>query len=145
MRVMVIVKATKGSEAEEVPTEPLLTEMTKYNEALVEAGVMLAGEGLHPSAKGKRVVFSGGRKTVVDGPFSNTEELVAGFWLWQVDSMEHALEWARRCPDPMPGEAASILEIRPVHETEDFGDEMTPETREREERIRARLEDARKP
>jgi hypothetical protein len=142
MRVMVIVKATKNSEAGELPSEALLDAMTKYNEALVEAGVMVAGEGLHPSSAGKRVAFSGHRRTVIDGPFAATEELVAGFWLWQVDSMEHALEWAKRCPDPMPGEAA-VLEIRPVYETPDFGDVMTPEARERDERLRARLAERR--
>jgi hypothetical protein len=120
MRVMVIVKATKNSEAGVMPEEKLLADMGKFNEELVKAGVMLAGEGLHPSSKGKRVVFAGGKKTVVDGPFAPTEELVAGFWLWQVKSMDEAVEWVRRCPDPMPGEQAT-LEIRPVFEAEDFG------------------------
>ena len=119
MRVMVIVKATRSSETGAMPSEKLLTEMGQFNEELTKAGVMLAGEGLHPSSKGKRVVFTPGKKTVVDGPFSATTELVAGFWLWQVRSMEEALEWARRCPDPMPGEQA-VLEIRPVFEAEDF-------------------------
>ena len=113
MRVMVIVKATKNSEAGVVPSEKLLTEMGKFNEELVKAGVMLAGEGLHPSSKAKRVCFSDGKKTVVDGPFAETKELIAGFWLWQVKSMEEAVEWVRRCPDPMPGEE-SVIEIRPV-------------------------------
>src|SRR5688572_25341314 len=113
MRVMVIVKATKNSEAGAMPSEQLLADMGKYNEELVKAGVMLAGEGLHPSSKGKRVQFSGSMRTVVDGPFSQTKELIAGFWLWQVKSMEEAVEWVRRCPHPMPGEQAEI-EIRPV-------------------------------
>jgi hypothetical protein len=143
MRVMVIVKATKNSESGAMPTEDLLTEMGNYNEALVEAGVMLGGEGLQPSAKGKRVTFAGGDKTVSDGPFASTEELVAGFWLWEVASMEEALAWAKRCSDPMPGERA-ILEIRPMFETADFGDELTPEAREREKRLRARIEEKRK-
>jgi hypothetical protein len=143
MRVMVIVKATKNSEAGLMPSEKLLADMGKFNEELVKAGVMLAGEGLHPSSKGKRVVFSGGKKTVVDGPFAETKELVAGFWLWQVKSIEEALEWARRCPDPMPGEEA-VLEIRPVFEAEDFGKEFTPELRAQEERLRAEIERQRK-
>jgi hypothetical protein len=136
---MVMVKATKKSEAGVMPGEKLLAEMGKFNEELVKAGVMLAGEGLHPSSKGKRVVFSGGTKRVVDGPFTETKELVAGFWLWQVKSMDEALEWVRRCPDPMPGEESEI-EIRPVFEAEDFGKELTPELRAREERLRAELE-----
>jgi hypothetical protein len=139
MRVMVIVKATKNSEAGVMPSEKLLTEMGKFNEELVKAGVMLAGDGLHPSKRGKRVVFSGGTKTVVDGPFTETKELVAGFWLWQVKTMEEALEWAKRCPDPMPGEEG-ILEIRPVFEADDFGAELTPELRAQEERQRAEVE-----
>ena len=143
MRVMVIVKATRNSEAGLMPGEKLLADMGKFNEELVKAGVMLAGEGLHPSSKGKRVVFSGGKKTVVDGPFAETKELVAGFWLWQVKSIEEALEWARRCPDPMPGEEA-VLEIRPVFEAEDFGQEFTPELRAQEERLRAEMERQRK-
>jgi hypothetical protein len=138
MRVMVIIKATKKSEAGAMPSEKLLAEMGKFNEELVKAGVMLAGEGLHPSSKGKRVVFSGGKKTVVDGPFSATE-LVAGFWLWKVKSMEDALAWVRRCPDPMPGEEA-VIEIRPVFEAEDFGSELTPELRAQEERLRSEME-----
>lgn len=139
MRVMVIVKATQNSEAGVMPGEELLAAMGRYNEELVKAGIMLAGEGLHPSSKGKRVRFSDGKKTVVDGPFSETKELIAGFWLWQVKSMEEALEWVRRCPDPMPGEESEI-EIRPVFEAEDFGDEFTPELREQEDRLRAEIE-----
>ena len=139
MRVMVIVKATKSSEAGILPDEKLLTAMGKYNEELVKAGVMLAGEGLHPSSRGKRVKFGGGKKTVIDGPFAETKELIAGFWLWQVKSMEEAIEWIRRCPDPMPGEESEI-EIRPVFEAEDFGKEFTPELRAQEERLRAEVE-----
>jgi hypothetical protein len=136
MRVMVMVKATKNSEAGVMPSEKLLTEMGKFNEELVKAGIMLAGEGLHPSSRGKRVHFSGGKKTILDGPFSETKELVAGYWLWQVKSMEEALEWVRRCPDPMPGEESEI-EVRPVFEAEDFGEALTPELRAQEERLRA--------
>ncbi len=139
MRVMVIVKATKNSEAGLMPSEKLLTEMGKFNEELVKAGIMLAGEGLHPSVKGKRIKFSGGKRTVVDGPFAETKELVAGYWLWQVKSIEEAVEWARRCPDPMPGEEGE-LEIRPVFEAEDFGKEFTPELRAQEDRLRHELE-----
>jgi hypothetical protein len=139
MRVMVIVKATKDSEAGILPSEALLAAMGKYNEELVKAGVMLAGEGLHPSSRGKRVAFSGGKKSVVDGPFSETKELIAGFWLWQVKSMDEAVEWIKRCPDPMPGEE-SVIEIRPVFEADDFGEEFTPELRAQEERLRAELE-----
>ena len=138
MRVMVIVKATKNSEAGVMPSEKLLAEMGRFNEELVKAGIMLAGEGLHPSSKGKRVLFSAGKKRVVDGPFAETKELVAGFWVWQVKSIEEALEWAKRCPDPMPGEEAE-LEIRPIFEAEDFGKEFTPELRAREERLRAQI------
>ncbi len=138
MRVMVIVKATKNSEAGKLPTEELFAAMGRYNEELVKAGIMLAGEGLHPSSRGKRIEFAGGKRTVVDGPFTETKELVAGFWLWQVRSMEEAVEWARRCPDPMPGEDAT-LEIRPLFEAEDFGAEFTPEQRDREERLRSEL------
>lgn len=143
MRVMVIVKATKNSEAGVMPSEKLLADMGSYNEELVKAGVMLAGEGLHPSSKGKRVVFSGGKKTVVDGPFAETKELIAGFWLWQVKDMDEALEWARRCPDPMPGEEGT-LELRPVFEADDFGEELTPELRAQEERLRAQIDQQRK-
>lgn len=144
MRVMVIVKATRNSEAGMMPTEELLTEMGKFNEELAKAGVLLAGEGLHPSSKGKRVRFSGGKKSVIDGPFAETKELVAGYWMWQVKSMEEAVEWVRRCPDPMPGEEAEI-EIRPVFEAEDFGDELTPELRAQEERLRAETKRERVP
>jgi len=139
MRVMVIVKATKNSEAGVVPSNRLLAEMGRFNEELVKAGVMLAGEGLHPSSKGKRVVFSGSNKSVLDGPFAETKELVAGFWLWQVKNMDEALEWARRCPDPMPDEEG-VLEIRPVFEAEDFGKEFTQELRVQEERLRDQIE-----
>ena len=142
MRVMVMVKATKESEAGKMPTTDLLAAMGKYNEELVKAGVMLAGEGLHPSAKGKRVRFSGKSRTVVDGPFAETKELVAGFWLWQVKSMEEAVEWVRRCPNPM--ESDSEIEIRRVFEAEDFGAELTPELRAQEERLR-RQADAKRP
>lgn len=137
MRVMVIVKASKDSEAGVMPSEELLTEMGKFNEELVKAGVMLAGEGLHPSSKGARIQFSGTKRTVVDGPFNETKELVAGFWLWQVRSMEEAIEWAKRCPNPHPGE--SELEIRQVFEAEDFGAEFTPELKAQEERLRAQV------
>ena len=137
MRVMVIVKADKTSEAGEMPTEQLLTEMGNYNEQLVKAGIMLAGEGLHPSSKGKRVHFSGKSRTVVDGPFSETKELIAGFWLWQVRSMDEAIEWVKRCPNPQMGE--SDIEIRPVFEAEDFGAEFTPELRAQEDRLREQI------
>ena len=139
MRVMVIVKATKNSEAGIMPSEKLLAEMGRFNEELVKAGIMLAGDGLQPSSKGKRIKFSGGKRTVVDGPFAETKELIAGYWVWQVRSMEEAIEWARRCPDPMPGEEAE-LEIRPLFEADDFGEEFTPELREQEERLRAEME-----
>ena len=135
MRVMVMVKATQQSEQGQMPSTELLAAMGRFNEQLVKAGVMLAGEGLHPTAKGKRVRFSGKTRTVIDGPFAETKELVAGFWLWQVKSMEEAIEWARRCPNPMEGE--SFLELRPVFEAEDFGAELTPELRAQEERLRA--------
>jgi hypothetical protein len=134
MRVMVLVKATKDSEAGILPTTELLDAMGKYNEALVDAGIMLAGEGLHPSDKGKRVAFDGPRRTVLDGPFAETRELVAGFWLWQVKDMDEAVAWVKRCPNPMLG--PSEIEIRPVYETPDFGDAITPEIAERNERIR---------
>jgi hypothetical protein len=140
---MVIVKATKNSEAGVMPTEQDFAAMGKFNEELVKAGVMLAGEGLHPSSKGKRVQFSGGKRNVVDGPFAETKELIAGFWIWQVRSMEEAVEWARRCPDPMPGED-SELEIRPIFAAEDFGDALTPELREQEERLRKQVEEQQK-
>jgi hypothetical protein len=142
MRVMVIVKASKESEAGKMPSTELLAAMGQYNEELVKAGVMLAGEGLQPSSKGKRVRFSGKSRTVVDGPFAETKELIAGFWLWQVKSMEEAIEWARRCPNPM--ESDSDLEIRPVFEAEDFGAEFTPELRAQEDRLRAQVENAAK-
>jgi hypothetical protein len=137
MRVMVMVKATADSEAGVMPSEQMLAEMGKYNEELVKAGIMLAGEGLHPSSRGRKVVFSGTSRSVVDGPFSETKELIAGFWLWQVSSMDEAVEWAKRCPNPMPGESA--LELRQVFEAEDFGDEFTPELREQDARLRAEL------
>lgn len=138
MRVMVIVKASKESEAGEMPSKELLAAMGNFNEELVKAGVMLAGEGLHPTSKGKRVRFSGSKRTVIDGPFSETKELIAGFWLWQVKSMEEALEWVKRCPNPMKGE--SEIEIRPVFEADDFGAEFTPELRAQEERQRKEME-----
>ena len=138
MRFMVIVKANKDSEAGVMPSEELLTEMGKFNEELVKAGVMLAGEGLHPSSKGVRVKFSGDKRTVIDGPFAETKELVAGFWLWQVKSKEEAIEWARRCPNPT--NEGGELEIRQVFEAEDFGEEFTPELREQEDRLRAEIE-----
>lgn len=137
MRFMIIVKATKDSEAGAMPSEQLLTEMGKYNEELVKAGIMLAGEGLHPSAKGARVQFSGTKRTVIDGPFAETKELIAGFWIWNVKSREEAIEWVKRCPNPMPGD--SEIEIRQVFEAEDFGAEFTPELREQEERLRVQI------
>ena len=137
MRVMVIVKASKESESGAAPDSKILTEMGAFNEELVKAGVILAGEGLHSSAKGKRVRFSGNRRTVVDGPFAETKELIAGFWLWQVKSMDEAVEWVKRCPNPHPSD--SEIEIRQVYETEDFGEELTPEARAQEERLRAQL------
>jgi hypothetical protein len=143
MRVMVIVKATKNSEAGEMPSEKLMADMGKFNEELVKAGVMLAGEGLHPSSKGKRVVMSGAKRKVIDGPFTETKELIAGYWLWQVKSIEEAVEWVKRCPDPMPGEEGE-LEIRPVFEAEDFGAEFTPELRAQEEKLRAEIEKKKK-
>ncbi len=135
MRFMVMVKATRESEAGEMPSQELLAAMGRYNEELVKAGVMLAGEGLHPSSRGKRVRFSGERRQVIDGPFAETKELVAGFWLWQCKSMEEAVEWVKRCPNPMPTD--SEIEIRQVFEAEDFGAEFTPELRAQEERLRA--------
>ncbi|HEX9154149.1 MAG TPA: YciI family protein [Nitrospira sp.] len=137
MRFMIIVKATKDSEAGVMPSEQLLAEMGKFNEELVKSGVMLAGEGLHPSSKGARVRFSGSKRTVIDGPFAETKELIAGFWLWQIKSREEAIEWVKRCPNPMKGE--SEIEIRQVFEAEDFGAEFTPELREQEERLRAQI------
>ena len=140
MRFMVIVKANEESEAGAMPSEQLLTDMGKFNEELVKAGIMLAGEGLHPSSKGKRVRFSGDKRTVIDGPFSETKELIAGFWLWQVKSMEEAIEWVKRCPNPMNTE--SDIEIRQVFEMEDFGAELTPELREQEKRLWAQAAQA---
>ena len=138
MRFMVLVKADKNTEAGVLPDEKLLTAMGKYNEELVKAGVMLAGEGLHPSSKGARVRFSGANRTVIDGPFAETKELIAGFWLWNVKSKEEAIEWVKRCPNPT-GEEAEI-EIRQVFEAEDFGPAFTPELRDQEERLRAQVE-----
>ncbi|WP_431861718.1 YciI family protein [Azospirillum sp.] len=137
MRVMVMVKATGDSEAGVMPSAELLEAMGRYNEELANAGVLLAGEGLHPSKKGKRVAFDGAARTVIDGPFAETRELVAGFWLWEVKDMAEAVEWVKRCPNPMPG--PSEIEIRPVFEAADFGDAMTPEAAETEERIRGKL------
>ena len=134
MRFMVMIRATAQSEAGEMPGEVLLTEMGRFNEALVDAGVILAGEGLQPSANGARVRFSGSQRTVIDGPFAETKELIAGFWLWRCASLDEAVAWAKRCPNPMEGE--SEIEIRPVFEVEDFGDAMTPELREQEARLR---------
>ncbi|HSW11676.1 MAG TPA: YciI family protein [Solimonas sp.] len=137
MRVMVLIKADQNSEAGVMPDEQLLTEMGQYNEELVKAGIMLAGEGLHPSAKGARVRFSGRQRSVIDGPFAETRELLAGFWLWQVRSMDEAIEWVKRCPNPMGTECE--VEIRPVFEMEDFGTELTPELREQETRLRDQI------
>ena len=136
MRVLVVVKASPESERGEMPSEQLLTEMGRFNEQLVKAGIMLAGEGLHPSSKGKRVRFSGKQRTVIDGPFAETKELIAGFWLWQVRSMDEALEWLKRAPF----DGGTEIEIRPVFEAQDFGKELTPEERAREERLRAEIE-----
>ncbi len=148
MRVMVIIKANQQSEAGVLPDEKLLTDMGKYNEELVKAGIMQAGEGLHPSSKGARVRFAGGKTTVIDGPFAETKELIAGFWIWKVKSLDEAIEWVKRCPNPntgTPEERAkfgeeSEIEIRPIFEAEDFGAEFTPELREQEERLRAEIE-----
>jgi hypothetical protein len=137
MRFMILIKATKDSEAGVMPSKQLLTEMGKFNEELVKAGVMLAGEGLHPTSKGARVRFSGGKRTVIDGPFAETKELLAGFWLWQVNSKEEAIEWVKRCPNPHNEETE--VEIRQIFEAEDFGAELTPELREQEERLRAKI------
>jgi hypothetical protein len=141
MRVMVLIKASEESEAGVMPSEQLLTDMMKYNEELVKAGVMAAGEGLHPSAKGKRVKFSGSKRIVTDGPFAETKELLAGFWIWKVATMDEAIEWIKKCPNPMP-DTESEIELRPVFELEDFGSELTPELREKEEKLRAQLETA---
>jgi len=137
---MVIVKANKDSEAGVLPDEKILTEMGQYNEELVKAGIMLAGEGLHPSSKGKRVRFSGTKRTIIDGPFAETKELIAGFWLWQVKSMDEAIEWLKRAPF----DGGTEIEVRPVFEAEDFGAEFTPELREQEERLRAQMEQQKK-
>jgi hypothetical protein len=137
MRVMVMIKANEDSEAGVMPSEQLLTEMGAFNEELVKAGVMLDGDGLKPSSEGARVRFSGSQRTVIDGPFVETKELIAGYWIWQVESLDEAIEWVKRCPNPMGGE--SEIEIRPFFEAEDFGKEFTPELREQEERLRAQL------
>ena len=137
MRFMILVKATQASEAGVMPSEAQFAEMGRFNEALAEAGIVLAAEGLHPSSKGVRVRFSGAERTVIEGPFANPNELVAGFWLWQVNSLEEAIEWVKRCPNPMPDD--SEIEIRQVFEAEDFGAEFTPELREQEERLRAQM------
>ena len=142
MRFMVMVKATKDSEAGVMPSEQLFKDMGKFNEELVKAGIMLAGEGLQPSSKGARVRFSGTKRTVVDGPFTETKELVAGFWIWQVKSKEEAIEWVKRCPNPMPGE--SEIEIRQIFEAADFGEALTPELKEQEQKLRAKSEELNK-
>jgi len=139
MRFMVIVKATRDSEAGVMPDEKLLAAMGKYNEELVAAGVMLAGEGLHPSSTGARVRFNGAKRTVIDGPFSETKELIAGYWVWQVKSKAEAIEWVKKCPNPFP-HGESEIEIRQIFEADDFGAEFTPELREQEERLRAQME-----
>jgi hypothetical protein len=139
MRVMVLVKANEQSEAGEMPSERLLSEMLEFNEELVKAGVLLAGEGIHPSSKGVRVAFSGSERKVIDGPFAETKELVAGYWLWQVKSMDEAIEWVKRIPNP-DEDVDGVVEIRPVFESEDFGEELTPELREKEDRLRAEVE-----
>jgi hypothetical protein len=137
MKVMVIVKATKASEAGQMPSQQLLSDMGKFNEELVNAGIMQAGEGLHPSSKGARVRFSGKSRAVIDGPFTETKELIAGFWLWKVSSLQEALDWVKRCPNPHEEECE--IEIRPVFQIEDFGDAVTPEIRERDARLRAQV------
>ena len=137
MKVMVLIKANKDSEAGVMPDNKMLTDMGRFNEDLVNAGIMVAGEGLQPSSKGKRVRFSGKERTVINGPFDNPKELVAGFWIWNVASMDEAVEWVKRCPNPMIGE--SEIEIRPIFEAEDFGEALTPELREQEERLRAKI------
>ena len=139
MRVMVFVKATEDSEAGMMPSEQMFAEMGKFNEELINAGIMQAGEGLHPSSRGKRVRFSGSKRTVIDGPFPETKELVAGFWIWKVKSMEEAVEWVKRCPNPMNTD--SDIEIRPIFEAEDLGEEFTPALRQQEERLRAKMEE----
>lgn len=142
MRVMVIIKATKDSEAGVMPSEQLMTDMGKFNEELVNAGLMLAGDGLHPSSKGARVRFSGKNRTVINGPFAETKELIAGYWIWKVKSLDDAIEWVKRCPNPMMED--SEVEIRPLFEMEDFGEEMTAELREQEDRLRAKVEEQQK-
>jgi hypothetical protein len=139
MRVMVLIKATEQSEAGEMPSEELLAQMTAFNEELVKAGVMLAGDGLHPSSEGVRVEFSGGERKVINGPFAETKELLAGYWVWQVKSMDEAIEWVKRVPDPMPGSEA-IIEIRPVFELDDFSEILTPELRDKNEELRREVE-----
>ena len=139
MRVMVLIKATEQSEAGEMPSEQLLSEMTAFNEELVKAGAMLAGDGLHPSSAGARVVFSGSERKVIDGPFTETKELLAGYWVWQVRSLDEAIEWVKRIPDPMPV-SESIVEIRPVFEADDFGEELTPELRAKEQELRQQVD-----
>jgi len=140
MRVMVMIKATKTSESNAMPSEKMLTEMGQYNEELMKAGVMLSGDGLKPTSMGKRVVFSGtSERQVIDGPFPLSEKLLAGYWIWQVKDMDEAVAWVKKCPDPMPGDE-SVIEIRPFFELEDFGEEMTPELREKEEQMRKALE-----
>lgn len=143
MRVMVIIKATPSSEAGIMPDEKLLTEMGAYNEALFKAGILVAGEGLHPSSKGVRVVFDGNQRNVIDGPFAETKELIAGYWIWQVASMDEAIEWIKKCPNPMP--ESSIVEIRRVFEAADFGEALTPELQQQEDRIRQELESKQQP
>ena len=138
MKVMVIVKASKASEAGEMPGEQLLTDMGRFNEELVKAGIMLAGEGLHPTSKGARVRFSGKNRTVTDGPFAETKELIAGYWLWECASLQEAIDWAKRCPNPTGSH--SVLEIRPIYEAEDFGEDLAPEIREREAAMRAQMD-----
>ena len=139
MRVMVLVKANEDTEAGTPPDTEMLTEMGKFNEELVKAGIMLDGEGLHPSSRGARIEFSGDKRNVIDGPFTETKELIAGYWLWQVRDMDEAIEWAKRCPNPTGEE--SVLELRPVFELDDFGDNVTPEVRERDERLRREIEE----
>jgi len=139
MRVMVIIKATEESEAGVMPSEKLLSEMGKFNEELVKAGVMLAGEGLHPTSKAKRVRFSGAKRTVIDGPFPETKELIAGYWIWKVNSIDEAVEWVKRCPNPMNVE--EDVDIRPIFEASDFGEELTPELKNLQERLRSKLEE----
>lgn len=143
MRVMVLVKSTKNSEQGAMPSEKLFEDMGNFNEELAKAGILLEADGLHPSKEGKRVRFAGGKRTVIDGPFHQTNELVAGYWIWKVKSMEEAIEWVKRCPDPMPGEESEI-EIRPIFEAEEFGKEFTPELRAQEDRVRVEMDRLRK-